>query len=43
MKGIDSGLAVVLIGENLGQLIGPVVLGLLVHNTGWVSAGYLMI
>ena len=37
------GLAVVLIGQNVGQLIGPVLFGELVQRMGWVMAGYLMI
>jgi nitrate/nitrite transporter NarK len=37
------GLAVVLIGQNLGQLVGPVLFGRLVDGLGWVSAGNLLI
>jgi predicted MFS family arabinose efflux permease len=37
------GLAVVLIGQNLGQLLGPVLFGEIVKSSGWVMAGYLMI
>lgn len=37
------GLAVILLGQNLGNLIGPVLFGELVSNLGWLTAGYLMI
>ena len=37
------GLAVILIGQNLGQLIGPVLFGQLVNSLGWVSAGNLLV
>jgi predicted MFS family arabinose efflux permease len=37
------GLAVILIGQNLGQLIGPVLLGQLIGRVGWVAAGYALI
>jgi MFS family permease len=37
------GLAVVLIGQNLGQLLGPILFGEIVKNSGWAMAGYLMI
>ena len=37
------GLAVVLIGQNLGQLLGPILFGEIVKSSGWVMAGYLMI
>lgn len=37
------GLAVILVGQNLGQLIGPVLFGQLVAGLGWAMAGYLMI
>ena len=37
------GLAVILIGQNLGQLIGPVLLGELIGRVGWVAAGYALI
>jgi len=37
------GLSVVLIGQNLGQLIGPALFGLVVKNAGWAAAGYLMV
>lgn len=37
------GLAVILIGQNLGQLIGPVVFGGLVNSLGWAAAGNLLI
>jgi predicted MFS family arabinose efflux permease len=37
------GLAVVLVGQNLGQLIGPVLFGQMVYSLGWAVAGYLLI
>ncbi len=37
------GLAVILLGQNLGNLVGPVLFGGLVSNLGWVTAGYLLI
>lgn len=37
------GLAVILLGQNLGNLIGPVLFGELVSSLGWLTAGYLMI
>ncbi|MFZ5809726.1 MAG: MFS transporter [Chloroflexota bacterium] len=37
------GLALILIGQNLGQLIGPVIFGEAVRMSGWVFAGYTMI
>lgn len=37
------GLAVVLIGQNLGQLLGPILFGEIVGRSGWAMAGYLMI
>jgi MFS family permease len=37
------GLAVILIGQNLGQLIGPLLFGGLVNSVGWVAAGNLLI
>lgn len=37
------GLAVILIGQNLGQLIGPVLLGELIGRVGWIAAGYALI
>jgi predicted MFS family arabinose efflux permease len=37
------GLAVILIGQNLGQLIGPVLFGQLVNSVGWAAAGNLLI
>lgn len=37
------GLAVVLLGQNLGQLIGPILFGKIVERSGWVAAGYLLI
>lgn len=37
------GLAVVLVGQNLGQLLGPILFGEIVKSSGWAMAGYLMI
>jgi len=37
------GLAVVLIGQNIGQLLGPILFGEIVERSGWVMAGYLLI
>lgn len=37
------GLAVVLIGQNLGQLLGPILFGEIVERSSWAMAGYLMI
>ena len=37
------GLAIVLLGQNFGQLVGPIVFGELVQSLGWATAGYLMI
>ena len=37
------GLAVVLIGQNLGQLLGPILFGEIVKSSGWAMAGYMMI
>jgi MFS family permease len=37
------GLGIVLIGQNLGQLLGPIFFGEIVQGSGWVVAGYLMI
>ncbi|MBI4927823.1 MAG: MFS transporter [Anaerolineae bacterium] len=37
------GMAVVLIGQNVGQLIGPILFGRLVQNIGWSTAGYMII
>jgi len=37
------GLAVVLVGQNVGNLVGPVLFGGLVARLGWVMAGYMMI
>ena len=36
-------MAVVLIGQNVGQLIGPILFGRLVQSMGWTMAGYLII
>ena len=37
------GLGIVLIGQNLGQLLGPIFFGEVVQSSGWIVAGYLMI
>jgi MFS family permease len=37
------GLAVVLIGQNVGQLLGPILFGQMVNVWGWVPAGYLLV
>jgi MFS family permease len=37
------GLAVVLLGQNLGQLLGPIFFSQLVGSLGWAMAGYLLI
>ena len=37
------GLAVVLIGQNFGQLLGPILFGEMVERFGWEMAGYLLI
>jgi MFS family permease len=37
------GLAAILVGQNLGLLIGPVLFGELIHRMGWAFAGYMMI
>jgi len=37
------GLAVVLIGQNLGQLLGPLLFGVIVERLSWATSGYLMI
>jgi len=44
-KEIPAGiaLAVILIGQNLGQLLGPVLFGALVQSIGWTAAGLLTI
>ena len=34
------GVAILMLGQNLGQLLGPVCFGRLVQTTGWVTAGY---
>jgi MFS family permease len=40
---VGLGLAVVLIGQNIGQLLGPLLFGEIVKGSGWAMAGYLMI
>jgi MFS family permease len=37
------GLAILLIGQSVGQLLGPIVFGEMVQRSGWAMAGYLMI
>lgn len=37
------GMAAVLVGQNVGQLIGPILFGRLVQNLGWTTAGYMVI
>jgi MFS family permease len=40
---VGIGMGVAMIGQNLGQLIGPVVFGWFVESVGWITAGYWMI
>lgn len=40
---VGIGLGVVILGQNVGMLIGPTLFGFLVERTGWVMAGYLML
>jgi MFS family permease len=37
---VGLGMAVLLLGQNLGQLLGPLVFGRLVEKVGWVNSGY---
>jgi MFS family permease len=37
------GLAILLIGQSVGQLLGPIFFGGMVQRSGWVIAGYMMI
>ncbi|MCB2180314.1 MFS transporter [bacterium] len=37
------GLAVVTLGQNLGMFVGPIIFGMIVESSGWVSAGIWMI
>jgi MFS family permease len=37
------GMAIVMMGQNLGFFIGPILFGNLVERMGWVSAGYWLI
>jgi MFS family permease len=37
------GLAVILIGQNFGQLLGPILFGALIERSSWAMAGYMMI
>ena len=41
MAGI--GLAIILLGQNFGQLFGPLLFGLLVNSIGWTAAGFWLI
>jgi len=40
---VGMGLAVVALGMNLGILIGPILVGILVETMGWAAAGYWMV
>ncbi|MEJ2747870.1 MAG: hypothetical protein P8183_08165, partial [Anaerolineae bacterium] len=37
------GLAVIMVGQNLGMFIAPVLFGSLVESMGWIAAGYWLI
>lgn len=37
------GMAVIMLGQNLGMFLGPLIVGPLIENVGWASAGYWMI
>jgi MFS family permease len=37
------GLAILLIGQSIGQILGPVFFGEIVQRSGWEMAGYMMI
>ena len=37
------GMGVIMLGQNFGQLLGPVIFGRLVETIGWANAGYWMI
>ena len=37
------GMGVIMMGQNLGQLLGPLVFGTLVESAGWAVAGYWML
>jgi len=37
------GLAVILLGQNVGQLFGPILFGTVVESSGWIIAGYLLV
>jgi MFS family permease len=37
------GMAVIMLGQNLGMFLGPVIVGSLIENAGWAAAGYAMI
>ena len=36
-------MAVIIFGQNLGMFLGPVIVGSLIENAGWIAAGYAMI
>jgi hypothetical protein len=36
-------MAVIMLGQNLGMFLGPVIVGSLIENAGWVASGYAMI
>jgi MFS family permease len=42
-QAVGIGMAVLMVGQNAGQLIGPVIFSHLVEAQGWVVAGYWMI
>jgi hypothetical protein len=37
------GMAVLMVGQNLGMFVGPATFGNLVEATSWITAGYLLI
>ncbi len=40
---VGIGMAVVAVGQNLGQVLGGVIFGALVDSSGWIAAGIWMI
>jgi MFS family permease len=40
---VGIGLGVVILGQNLGMLIGPTMFGMLIEKTSWATAGYLLV
>jgi predicted MFS family arabinose efflux permease len=42
-EGAGMGLALVMLGQNVGMMVGPVLFAALVGQLGWVGAGYSMI